>query len=122
MPSKLPRNWVPNSRFTSSQSGRRAAGDGDWGRGVASQYVAMDSDSEDFIVVGTPLEQEEEAEERPAEDALTEDAPAEDAPAEDAPAGDAPAKYDDFYTSLRNMASACNMATWPALCDVGGFA
>ena len=61
MPSKLPRNWVPNSRFTSSQSGRRAAGDGDWGRGVAFQYVAMDSDSEDFIVVGTPLEQEEEA-------------------------------------------------------------
>ena len=61
MPPKLPRNWVPNSRFTSSQSGRRAAGDGDWGRGVASRYVAMDSDSEDFIVVGTPLEQEEEA-------------------------------------------------------------
>ena len=49
------------SRVTSSQSGRRAAGDGDWGRGVTSQYVAMDSDSEDFIVVGTPLEQEEEA-------------------------------------------------------------
>ena len=55
------RNWVPISRVTSSQSGRRAAGDGDWGWGVTSQYVAMDSDSEDFIVVGTPLEQEEEA-------------------------------------------------------------
>ena len=55
------RNWVPISRVTSSLSGRRAAGDGDWGWGVTSQYVAMDSDSEDFIVVGTPLEQEEEA-------------------------------------------------------------